>query len=207
MEYALQTIPEDDPEITHKFEKYKTELILEIFKKRYLEKNLDTVISAEEIRKFYTKDSLSFTAAVSAIKGSFIKVPLNIPGIDKLKEDMARKKKTSKDVRSFCIRYAESFKLDEWFSLDEIFQGTPFRYKEKSLTDFSGSEIKELSDNEHLYLIAVEKIAKPGEVLPLDAVDKEIRGFILNERKTKLIEQLEEDLYNEGKKTEKVEIF
>lgn len=203
VQQAKDFVQEDDPSVVGRIEDYKNILLLEEYKQRYLLNKLDTSITKAEIDTFFIRNTSSLISHQDLVKGFFIKVPSNVPQLKSVKE-LIGKKGVEKEILSFCVRYAKDYRINSWFEKELILYETPYKHDEQNLIL---KTLHEKSDAEFTYLVFLsDKVAK-GEPAPLGFIEGDIRTMILNKRRMKIIENLEEEIYNEGKTSGKFEIF
>jgi hypothetical protein len=70
-----------------------------------------------------------------------------------------------------------------------------------------GDRNLDLKDNEYRYLVLITGFLIEETSAPLSFEKNNIRNIILNQRKIKLIEQMQKDVYNEAMNDKDVEIY
>jgi len=101
--------------------------------------------------------------------------------------------------------YAEVFYLndDEWHELDKIKGHIPTNLFLNSTFSQAGNYIKRKDDRYKYYLRTLENIPK-NEAPPIDYIEKKARQVILQRRKSQLLEEHREKLYEKEIKNVKV---
>jgi hypothetical protein len=201
---VAQENAETDPEIERMVADYRNALIVGKFREQYIDKHLDSIVTMEEVRAFYEADSTAFIVAGDLINATFIKVPSGVPELKKVKELINNNDTLA--LQSFAIRFAKTFFINEWVELHEIFREPAFQFTEKKENVKAGSYI-EKTDAEYNYFLKVNSVVKAGEKYPLESRKEMIENLILNKRKLKLVNSLEQKLYFEAKKQGEIEIF
>jgi hypothetical protein len=200
---ADQVINEEDPEIADKLKKYRNYLLVSEFKRRYLASHVDTVVTEEDLQKYYNRYSSEFILESDLLRGTFVKLPVKTPGI----KDFAKKLgKPDKEVRSYCARYSSSFNIDSWISAEDFVSEGIF--SEEQMTSVSSLPyLLEKSDEDFTYVFYISQRKRRGEKTPFEFAKHDIEAIILNDRRNKVITKLEEEVYNDGRKTKSFEIF
>ncbi len=196
----------NEAEIERKLVDYKQTLVAYEFQKRYIAHNLDTLITEAQLEEYYQKNIESFILKHTVIRGRYLKVPLDAPGIDKLYNLMSSDKEEDlNELASYASRFAQEYFLDtqEWHDFDDIVKKTPVVEN----IFVSSAKFAAAKDSEFQYLFLLKESRTKGAKAPLSFVKNRIRNSILNNRKVKIINTLEDEVYNEAKKNNEFDIY
>jgi hypothetical protein len=69
------------------------------------------------------------------------------------------------------------------------------------------NRVIETSDDNFVYLIRIEEYKIQDEVSPLEYVKEEIENIIINKRKTKLAEELEQEVFDRAVANKDFELY
>lgn len=211
LEKARQEIDIDEAELARRVEEYKFQLVIYDYERSYIERNLDTAVSREDIYNYYEANKDNFVLKNSIIKGIYLKVPKEAPRVRELKgifRDWDDKNK--KEVKEYALQFAADIHLADsvWMPLADITSGTPFR----ELVDANpyllrkGSLLSE-QDTAFYFYLKINDYKLSDEISPIGFVDEQIRDIILNRRKLELKRTNEQRILDEAKKKKQYEIF
>lgn len=207
---AASRIDFDEAELERKILDYRYALMVYEYEKYYIDQTLDKTVSEEEIKEYYNQNIANFELKQNIIRGIFIKVPKEAPKIDKLKKlIVSNKTKDIKDLKSYCFRFATSYSLDDslWVNFDEVIKNTPLMGIPNKVQFLKENDYIESEDQDYLYFIKIHEYKISDERPPLEFVKDEIENIIINKRKIKLSNELEEKIYNQAKENNDFKIY
>lgn len=199
---ASESINSDEPEIKEKVKEYTEFLIVQKYKDLQKQSVSDT-LSEKELDDFYQKESKNFPCSENLYKGTFIKIPKDMPGLKELKSTILLDS-SHVEVKSYCIRYAKSYYINSWFSEKEILNESALIGLEKRIDT---KTLLEKSNADFVYLIFITEKVEKGQPAPLDYIKSDLKSLIINKKQLNAIESLENEIYSEGKKSGTIEVF
>ncbi len=200
----------DQTEIERKILDYRYALIAHEFEKDYVDKNLDTVISENEISTYYEKKKDNFILKQNIFKGDFVKLPRDAPKMGRFRGLLNSSKPESREeLKSYCIQFALNYSLDadEWLRFDEIIVNSPLQSVANKAQFLKNYKQYESRDDKGVYFLRVNEYKVADEVSPMEFVKDQIKGSILHKRKVDLIKMLEDEIYDKANENDEIEIF
>lgn len=195
---AAEQSPEvDDAEIDRRVEDYRYQILLYEFEKNYVLRNLDTLVTEEQVKKYYEEHKEDFLLKDNIIRGIFVKVPKEAPQSSQLARLLqSNHAEMSEEVRSYATTYADEYVIDTlWHNFNELTLNTPFREEILNPAQVLRSRnLLQTSDSAHVYCIRVLDYKVSDQVSPLEFVRRQIIEIILNQRKIALRQQLEDSV-------------
>jgi len=207
---ASEKINFDQASIERKVLDYRYALMVHEFKKYYVDNNLDTTVSNQEIDEYYNNNKENFELKQNIIRGYFITVTKDAPKIKQLKSLInSDKPKDFKELKSYCFRFAETYFLEDsvWINFDEAIRNTPFVSVTNKVDFLKSNKFVEDSNDENLYFLRIKEYKISDQISPLEFVRNDIKQIILNKRKVALANQLEEEVFEKAKSSNKYEIY
>lgn len=207
---AAARIDFDEVELERKILDYRYALMVYEYEKYYIGQALDKEVTEEEIKDFYNQNIANFELKQNIIRGIFIKIPKEAPKIERLKKLIhSNKEKDVRDLKSYCFRFATSYSLDDslWVNFDEVIKNTPLMGIPNKIQFLKENDYIESEDKDYLYFIKIFEYKISDQISPLQFVKDEIENIIINKRKLKLSNQLEEKIYNQAKKNNDFKIY
>lgn len=206
---AESNVDIDNKSIEDQLASYKMSLIRFEYEQELIRQKLDTVVSDQEVQKFYDDNKDNFQLKKPILKVSYIKLPENAP-----KVSMVKKLFSSKDMRDvdllekYCFKYSPNFSLMDtaWHYVDDLEKTLPIsRISENNYNNLN--RIFEISDNNALYLIILRDSKFRDSLSPIAFEKDNIKNLILNQRKLALINQMEKEIFDEALKNNELEIY
>ena len=206
---AEESLTEEQMDFESQIEEYHRSLIIYTYRQNLLQQKMDTLVSEREINSYYEENSKNFVLDQNVIKGTFIKVPLSAPNLDQLRRWSWNNREEDLDqLEKYCISYAEKYNdfNDTWIDFSTIKNQLPMRISDpvRYLNSYRNIET---SDSLFRYLVHISDHLTEGEVAPVELVTEDITNIILNKRKFKFIDDLENRVYSEGVSKNQFEIY
>jgi hypothetical protein len=183
-------------------ELFRGELSKYFLTEKELLKSLDSTATDKELQAYYQKHKDEFELQDFIVKALFIKLPLNTPKLDEIKE--AYLLKNDKDIariESYTKLYAEDFYFDDenWIFFQEIRKKMPARSMNSGNIVLNRTKTY-FSDDEFIYFINVLDYKLKSESPPFDFIKEQIRerliGQRMNARRTETEKKISERLKN-----------
>lgn len=187
---------------------YRSSLVRNNYEQVLLEQLMETEISKEELANFYDKNKIQYQLDNPIVKANVVVVPKIISVRDSLKYLW----KNATDVnlarlKNICEEYELAHILDgnkwnEWENLANYLpRNIGFEAFSKKGKDFS------IQDGEFEVWVKILDSKKPQEIPPIEYVEEQLKRMLLLSRKTKLLEEKKEDMFDIAKRKGQIEIF
>jgi hypothetical protein len=206
---AETNLADEKKDVELKLEEYRNSLITHIYETELIRQRLDTVVTDQEIEKYYEDNQRNFELKDNIIKVLYLKVKKNAPKINKVKDWY--KSSNDKDrtkLEEYCYQYATDFHLDDetWLLFDELLKRVPIKTYDKEAF-LKNNHFIEVEDSTDLYLVNIKDMKIRESLSPLAFVRDDIRVLIINKRKLSLIKEMEKASYDEALQKNEFEIY
>lgn len=174
-----------------------------------IRQKLDTVVSDEEIGKYYEENKENFELKDNIIKVVYVKVRKNAPKVERVKTWYRSEAVNDKDeLSTYCLQYADNFYLDDntWLLFDDILKEIPIKLYDKEAFLQNNRHI-ETQDSTFYYFVNIRGFMMRKSISPLSFERENVRNILLNKRKVELIRQMREDIYKEGMNNRSFEVY
>jgi hypothetical protein len=187
---------------------YRSSLVRNNYEQVLLEQLMETKISTSELADFYDKNKIQYQLDNPIVKAYIVVVPKIISVKDSLKYLW----KNASDVhlarlKNICEEYELAHILDgskwnEWENL-AIYLPRNIGFEEfsKKGKDFI------IQDGEFEVWVKILESKKPQEIPPIEYVEEQLKRMLLLSRKTRLLEEKKEDMFDIAKRKGQIEIF
>ncbi|MBL7917961.1 MAG: hypothetical protein JNM96_06160 [Bacteroidia bacterium] len=206
---ALTKLEPDEMDVEKQVQNYKKQLINYIYETKLIENNLDTVVDMEEIEAYYNEHLENFILKDNIIKVNYFKIPVQSKEINKIKKLIQSVvPKDREQLEALCLQHAESFFINDsiWLLMDEIKREIPQMRDQLDYGSYKG-RIIEFNDSEAYYYLKIKDVKIKNSASPLAFEKENIKTYIINSRKVKLIENYKRQLLENAKKNNTFKIF
>jgi hypothetical protein len=206
---AEKNLPDANKNVEKQLLDYRNSLVTYAYEQELIKQRLDTSITDQEIEEFYTANQNSFELKDNIIKVLYLKLDSNSPKLDKVKlwyrSSAAKDRKLLED---YAYQYAINYYFDDenWLFFDDLLKEVPLTLYDKEQF-LKNNRFLELKDSTFTYLINIKGFKVKSSISPLSFERDNIRNMILNQRKLKLIANMEKKAYEDAVKNEDFEIL
>jgi len=201
--------PDFKNEIDKQLEETRANLVIYQYQRQMMLEKMDTTISEEEMESYYATNEKNFILNSSIVKALFIKVPVETPGLDKIRVwARSNDQKDFQQLESYCYQFAEKFDdfNEDWVTMDRLSIELPQDILNQD--DFlKRNPWYETSDSSSVYMISIRDYRQRYSLAPFDYVKNDIKSIILNNRRFEFLQSLENGIYNEAIKANTFKIF
>ena len=207
---AKSKIDFDEADLERKILNYRYSLIAYQYQTYYINQHIDKNVNEEEIQSYYDSNQDNFPLKQNIIRGKFVQVPNNAPGLNKIKRlILSSKEKDQKVLLEYCFRNASNFTLVDsiWINYDDLVRASPFAEIPNTVQFLRNRKYAEATDDTNKFFLKISEYKKTDDIAPLDVVKDQIVDIIINKRKIALAKNLEKEVYNEAQKKNSFEIY
>lgn len=211
VQHATINLPDSLKDFDLQLEEYRNSLLLFQFKKLYVDQQLDTDVTGEQIEEYYKQHLPDFQLKESIVQFSFVQMDENSPQLEMARDlfknlgDTATKKL---EVENFCIEYGIDYYTDDekWIRFNDLLMKIPITTYNKSVF-LKNNRFIELKDKPFVFFLYIKGFKVAEELSPLEFENEKIRKIILNRRKIILIENMESALFERAFQKKNFEIY
>lgn len=200
----------DEAELERRLLDYRYALMIHKFEEQYVKSELNKEVSPEEINTYYNENIDNFRLNQNILRGIFVQLPKGAPKINDFKNLInSRDPKKQEDLISYCHRYATKAHLSDltWVHFEQIIVNTPFQDIENKQDFLQRNKFVEREDSENMYFLKILEYRIINQISPVEFVWEEIEKIILNKRKVKLVNELENEIYERAKRNSDFTIY
>jgi hypothetical protein len=187
-------------EIEKQLMETRSNLVIYQYQRQMMLEKMDTTITDEEMEGYYASNEKNFQLNSNIVKALFIKVPVETPGIDKIRLwARSTEQKDIQQLETYCYQFAEKFDdfNEYWVTMDRLSVELPQDIINQD--DFLRRNTwYETSDSSSVYMITIRDFRQRYTLAPFDYVKNDIKSIILNNRRFEFLQSLENGIYNEA---------
>lgn len=200
LEKAEKNLSEEKKDITKQIEDYRASLLIYRYQQELIDQKLDTIVTQEEIEKYYNENSSNFVLDRNLAKILYIKLSVNSPNLENVRRWYSSNNEEALDkLKDYSYQYADKFDNfdDQWIDFDSFIKNLPLEVSQPQRFFRNNKYIEEQEGNV-LHFIRINNYTLRGSKAPLNYVRDKIENIIINKRKHQLLTRLENDIYNEA---------
>jgi hypothetical protein len=184
-------------------------MLINNYKKAVVTQYLDTVVTTEDISKFYNENKEIFKLNEELVQLKYIHF-----GNELIKPNefvKLFKSDAKNDLDSLAARELQlkSFNLNDsiWIRLDDVLKKLPILNNKDKDRILKKIKFFQKEDSLVVYLVAVKKALRRNETAPMSYVLPTIKQMILHKRKLELFKKIEETLVNDAINNKEFETY
>lgn len=206
---AISKLDDEEVQIEKQIQEYRQSLVNHIYESKVVEANLDTTIDSQEIEEYYNEHRDNFILKDNIVKVQYFKIAERSPALPKIKKILFSS--TAKDkgqLLNLVSENAENFFMNDstWLLVDDIKKEIPTLRDQENFTFLPG-KLLEANEEGFYYYLKVKDVMTKNSYSPLNFERNNIRKFILNNRKTQLINAYKQSLLEKAKAEKTFTIF
>ena len=209
LQKAIQNLNEAQIDFEKQLENYRNSLIIYAYENQLIKQKLDTLVSNEEVLRYYNKNQSNFELKHDLFRGRLIKCLISAPNQDSLKYwlDNAPLQFEEKLV-SYCAQFTLRCDIDtsNWLSINAVRKLLPENVRSEEL-NLKVNSIAVYEDTTSRLYINTWDYRKKGEAAPVQYVKNQIIEIIRNRRKLELISSVKDEIFEEATLNRKYEIY
>ena len=190
-------------------EEYRQALLIRKLDQYYVDRDLDTAFTDDEIVAYYNAHSGDFRLDRPIVKGRIVRFPERYRQAAKLKTLMgAQSAAQQQDFSDICTK--NDFEVndfrEQWIDFPEFLSYLPTLRSQNYDSVLGSTAVQEMRDSHSQYLFRIEAVRREGEAIPLERLRPTIRRILFNQRQTELIRRCEEELFDRAVENGEVKI-
>ncbi len=178
---------------------YRTSLMFFKYQQIIIQQKLDTVVTDEQIDRYYSKNAGNFRLDSSVVKSIYIQLPKSLYNRNKVRSWMRSKKEDDIiTLEDYCYQNARNFSMgEEWQYFGTVLSNLPRKINNQD-NFLRYNKYIETTDSLYAYYVAILDYKLTNDTTPVIFVKNKIHDILINHRKVKLIEDLENNIYNDA---------
>ena len=190
-------------------EQYKIDLYTKAHIESLVIRQIDTIVTDEQIDDYYTKNKQYFKNSSELVKLRYINLVKENPKFAKIKSKFSSfTKKDRKELEQLAVQFKSyAFNDSIWVDINQVYEKIPFINLENKQKYISSGINFQYPDSTTVWLVKVNKVLPKDSPTPLEFLKPTIEQIIINNRKLELINTIEKEITNDAIKDNKYEIY
>ena len=190
-------------------EQYKSDLYTSAYVEALVKKNIDTLVSDQDLEEVYDRNKQLFILKDDLLKLRYVNVNSSISNLNEVKKRFQRFNAEDKiRLDSISVQFNSFYLQDSiWIKSEQVISKiTPLEFGFNKVL-LKKPNFIQLKDSLGLYLMQINEVLERGSPAPIAYVSPTLKQIVINNRKLKLIKQLKSDIVNDAIKNKKFEIY
>lgn len=197
---AKHNLGNEKAEIDKLVEEYRHSLIRYRYQERLVKEKLVPDIRESDLLHYYEENQEKFLLDKSLIKGLFLKIPVDAPGLSDVKKWYRSTSEASLEkIEKYSVQNASIYDYfyDKWVDFDEVMDNIPLHVPNPK-EFLKTHKFVETADSSYCYLLNIKEYIPQGSIAPYDFAGPQIKEMLVNQRKVEFLRNFENDLYNDA---------
>jgi len=206
---AESNLSKEELDLKKQVEEYRNSLVIYAYETKLMNQRLDTIVSDNEIERFYEENKDNFQLHTTMVKAVYVILDENCKQKE-LFNDLMSDRDTLMlqhlDVLSNYYAVKSYLDVDNWIRLDELTSIVPIEiFNVESF--LKKNKFVCFDWNEYTCMVRFEDYLLEESVTPLEMERDNIRNIILARRKKELLDKMQTALYEKAKKNHDFEVY
>jgi Fe-S cluster biosynthesis and repair protein YggX len=206
---AEDNLDDDQKDVSRQLEEYRNSLLTYAYEAELIRQRLDTSVTDEEVAAYYERNKKNFELKDNIIRVVYLRLAKNSPKLDKVRQwYRSEDKRDRRLLEEYCHQYAMNYYLDDesWLLFDDLLKEIPIKTYDKEQF-LQNNRVIEFEADNFVYLVNIKGFRIRNSLSPLGFERNNIRTMIINERKLKVVEEMERQAYEDARKKGDAEVF
>lgn len=188
---------------------YKIDLYTKAYIEQLVVRSVDTVVTDDEVKKYYDSNKENFKTTGTLVKLRYIKLDKEHPKFTVIKNKFTNgNKKDIKALSDMSIQFkGHAFNDTTWVDMNQIYTKLPFIKPDNRDKYISNGISYQYPDSTDVYIVKVAKVLEKNQVSPYEYIKPTLVQLIINNRKLELIKKFEKEITDDAIKNNKYEIY
>ena len=188
---------------------YKIDLYTKAYIEEVVKRTVDTVVSQEELKKYYEENKENFRTNGTLIRLRYINVSKANPRFETIRSKFFDYSKKDKKFWETYALQCKSFAMNDtvWVDMSQVYTKLPFITPDnRDEYVIAGKRIEKTVEN-NVYLVKITNVIDKNQISPFEFSKPTLKEVLLNKRKLELIKKFEKDITNDAIKNNDYEIY
>ncbi|MBO5830936.1 MAG: hypothetical protein J6R01_04965 [Alistipes sp.] len=196
-------------DINRLVEGYRQSLIMRQLDQYYVDKDLDTEITEQQIKAHYRQHSQQFVLNHDKVRGVVVRIPKEFRNTSTLREAL---KNASKDGVQEVKALVEKHDLQisdlttEWVTFSDFLSYLPTVRTRNYDNLLNKGKVQSMQADDIIFYFTITEVINKGSIAPIECVEEDIRRMIYAERRNEIVKKYEEELRYEAMQNDRIEI-
>lgn len=189
-------------------EDYRQSLLRHFFEQRTLEERLDTVITENDLQRYYESNKEQHRLESGVLRGYYFKIKKPLARSDKILTWWKTfPQQHTQEVLQYADKHAKTNWQDsaQWHEMQMVIQLFPEGTLSPAAIRSNRGIVRE--DGDYIYLLYPLEVYNAQDIAPLSLIREQAARFILHQRELELLDRIKKEIYDRDIQNERVKIY
>ncbi len=206
---AELNLTSEEKDVQKRLDEYRNSLLIYKYQMKLVSERIDTNITETQLRDYYEKNKNNFELKKNLVQLTFVKIDETSAMISQIKKMYRSSRIADKEkLAVLCGKYANNFFLDDevWLDFNDILKELPIKnYDQEQF--LRNNKFLEIKEGNYIYLINIKAYRIKNSLSLIEFERENIRSVLLNERKLKLLKEMEQNVMKEAGLNKEIEKY
>ena len=196
-------------ELNQLIKQYKVDLFTNAYLEELIIRKVDTIVSNDEINKYYEANKQFFKNPNELVKLRYINLVKENPKFDKIRAKFnSFTPKDKNELAEMAIQFKSyAFNDSIWVDINQVYEKLPFINADNKSKYVSNGMSYQFPDSTTVWMVKIKQVLPKDSPTPLQFLRPTIKQVIINKRKVELLQTIENEITNDAFKNNKYEIY
>lgn len=205
LQEAEKISDEEKLAVERRIEDYRKSLLIYSYEQDWIKKNMDTVVTNEQIQTYYEANKSSMKVNEHFIQLKFCSLQEKSKDVKNMSTAFA-----SDDIatwEAFCVQVGAKhyYNYSTYVNWEQFAQLIPLAIADRSQFITQATSTQQINFNGEIIWVKIGSYLLPGDSSPIEMVRSNIASILLNIRKQELLQKMKNGLYDQAKSEGKLE--
>jgi hypothetical protein len=199
-ELALRNLDDEKAEIEQLVDEYRYSLLRYRYQERLIKEKLSAEVRESDKRNFYEENQQQFILDKALVKGLFLKIPIDAPGLQDVKIwYRSTSEEELEKIEKYSVQNAiiYDYFYDRWVDFNEVIANIPVRITDTNAF-LKDNQAIQATDSSYCYLLNIKEYLPVGDLAPYEYAEPQIVEMLINQKKMTFLRNFEDRLYNDA---------
>lgn len=200
---------EDEKDFEELIQNYRKDLLKFRYQQRYVDQNLDTNITDEEIIAYYEENKKNFELKDNILRMRYMVLGSDAPDLKNVRKWFrGMNEEDVLQLHEYAFKFARTYSFDDtaWVSYDDLSKVIPLQtYNQQEF--LTRNKFAEVEDSTGIYFLRIDEYRIKDDASPLPYVYNTIKSILINRRKLQMISDVEKALVDDAYENKDFEIY
>ena len=205
LQEAEKMSDEEKLAVERRIDDYRKSLLIYSFEQDWIKKNMDTVVTNEQIQSYYDANKSSLKINEHFLKLKYCSLAESSEDTQKMSDAFASEDAATWEAYCQQVGAKHYYKPDVFVNWDQFAKLIPLAVQDRTLSLTQTTSTQQIVLNGEIFWFKVSSYLLPGDQAPLEMVRNNIASILLNIRKQEVLQKMKNDLYEKAKSEGKIE--
>ena len=206
---AESNLTDQEKDVQKRLDEYRNSLLVFKYQSKLVAERIDTTVSEAQLRDYYEKNKNNFELKKNLVQLTFVKIDQSSVMLSQIKNLFRSSHVADKEkLSTLCSKHANNFFLDDevWLDFNEILKELPIKnYDQEQF--LRNNKFLEINEGNYIYLINIKAYRIKNSLSLIEFERDNIKSILLNERKLKLLKEMETNVLKEADLNKEIERY